>query len=375
MHRAIGLGLACAALAAVANCKKDDGKQAVQKFYSEFSSLHEDGVRKGFFECLYGEPNLPLESGKFIEKIKRRFDSDPAGFIREKSQGCRETLERAIDRIENGRLTRQVEFEVPLGPVPCGCALEQAIDKIRLLTAPTAELGSARDAYTDAATAMADAWMKVHQAFLDYQTVDDARIEFNGTYAPLLEKAGNRGWAIIQKFEKPEELQAFLDQDPGNKEALLGAYRYLNFVLCILRAYDVDPSSLLIEDTKAADEGRAYLLGVKALRDKLTSLCTGAYGTPTNILEWVQRVKTQCYATLEAPEPAKPDLFEKIMLWWSSDGARDASGEAYSSYAAIADTCLKQTIDLDEPLKAFLRVYAEFSRAAQRMNEALAAAR
>lgn len=342
--RRIGLGLALAALAAASSCKKDDGKQAVQKFHSEFLSLHDDGVRKGFFECLYGEPNLPPEAGKFIEKIKRRFDSDPAGFITEKSQGCRETL-------------------------------EQAIDKVRLLTAPTAELGSARDAYTDAATAMADAWTKVHQAFLDYQTVDDARIEFNGTYAPLLEKAGNRGWAIIQKFEKPEELQAFLDQDPGNKEALLGAYRYLNFVLCILRAYDIDPNSLLIEDTKAADEGRAYLLGVKALRDKLTSLCTGAYGTPTNILEWVQRVKTQCYATLEAPEPAKPELFEKIMLWWSSDGARDASGEAYSSYAAIGDTCLKQTIDLDAPLKEFLRVYAEFQKAAVRMNEALAAAR
>lgn len=342
--RLLVLVLAIGTLAAAAGCKKDESKQAVQKFHAEFFSLHEDGVRKGFFQCLYGELNLPAESGEFIKKIKLRFDSDPAGFIAEKSQGCRE-------------------------------ALEQTIDKVRLLTAPTADLGSARDAYTDAATAMADAWTKVHQAFLDYQTVDDARIEFNGTYAPLLEKAGNRGWAIIQKFEKPEELQAFLDQDPGNKEALLGAYRYLNFILCILRAYDVDPNSLLIEDTKAADEGRAYLLGVKALRDKLTSLCTGEYGTATNILEWVQRVRTQCYAALEAAEPAKPDLFEKIMLWWSSDGARDASGEAYSSYAAIADTCLKQKIELDEPLKMFLRAYAEFQKAAVRMNEALAAAR
>ncbi|MBN1772301.1 MAG: hypothetical protein JXB32_13615 [Deltaproteobacteria bacterium] len=341
--RMLVLGLVAAALAAAASCKKDDGKDAVKKFHAEFAGLHEDGVKDGFFQCLYGEPNLPTESGKFIEQIKRRFDSDPAGFIEEKSEGCR-------------------------------VALEATVDKVRLMTAPTAELGSARDAYTDAATAMADAWTKVHQTFVDFKTVDDARIEFNGTYAPLLEKAGNRGWAVIQKFEKPEELQAFLELDPGNKDALLGAYRYLNFVLCILKVYDVDPNSLLIEDTKAADEGRAYLLGVKALRDKLTSLCTGAYGTSTNILEWVQRISTQCYGSLEAVEPAKPELFEKIMLWWSSDGARDRSGEAYSSYAAIGDTCLKQTIDLDEPLKEFLKVYGEFVKAASGMDQALRAA-
>ncbi len=340
--RMLVLGLVAATFAA-ATCKKDEGKQAVQKFHVDFYSLHEDGVKEGFFQCLYGEPNLPPESGKFIEQIKRRFDSDPAGFIEEKSEGCR-------------------------------AALEAATDKVRMLTAPTAELGTARDAYTDAATAMADAWVKVHQAFVDYQTVDDARILFNGTYAPLLEKAGNRGWAVIQKFEKPEELEAFLALDPGNREALQGAHRYLNFILCILKAYDVDPNSLLIEDTTAAAEGRSYLKGVKALRDKLTELCTGAYGTSTNILEWVQRVSTQCYAALEAPEPAAPELFAKIMLWWSSDGARDKSGEAYSSYAAIGDTCLKQTIGLDEPLKEFLKVYAEFQKAAVAMSQALSAA-
>ena len=56
------------------------------------------------------------------------------------------------------------------------------------------------------------------------------------------------------------------------------------------------------------------------------------------------------------------------------DGARDASGEAYSSYAAIGDTCLKQTIDLDQPLKDFLKVYADFVRAASAMDQALRAA-
>jgi hypothetical protein len=171
--RMLVMGLVVAALVVAANCKKDDGKQAVKKFHADFAALHEDGVKEGFFQCLYGEPNLPGESGEFIEQIKRRFDSDPAGFIQEKSEGCRTVLEATTD-------------------------------KVRLMTAPTVELGTARDAYTDAATAMADAWTKVHQAFVDFKTVDDARIEFNGTYAPLLEKAGNRGWAVIQKFEKPE---------------------------------------------------------------------------------------------------------------------------------------------------------------------------
>jgi hypothetical protein len=335
MALVLALGVGCS--------KGDDAKKAVKKFHSDFVILHEDGVRKGFFGCLYGDVSLPSDAGAFIDTIKRRFDSDPEGFITEKSEGCK-------------------------------AALEQTIEKIRGLVAPTAELGSARDQYTDAATAMIDGWAKVHKAFLDYKQVEDTRIEFNGTYAPLMEKAGNQGWALLQKCSKDEKAEDCLARIGATDAELKNAYRYLNFVVCILKAYDVDPNLLLVEDLTAVDEGRAYLKGVKLLRDKLNELCTGEYGQPTNILEWGTRISSACYATLEAPEPAKPELFEKMMTWWSSDGTRDASGEAFSSYAVLADVCVKQAIDLEPPLREFLKTYGAFVTAASALEQALQAA-
>jgi hypothetical protein len=320
-------------------CKKSDPKAVIKKFHNEFAGIHEEGVRQGFFGCLYGSENLPSEAKDFIERIKMRFDSDPEGFITEKSEGCRVTLEATID-------------------------------KVRLMTAPTTGIGAARDAYTDAATAMADGWGKVHQAFLDYKAVDDTRIEFNGTYAPLLEKAGNRGWALLQKCSKDEKVEDCLARIGGTDVELKNAYRYLNFVDCILKAYDVDVNMLLIEDTTAVEEGRGYLKGVKALRDKLTELCTGTYGEATNILEWGKRISAQCYPTLEAAEPQRPELFEKMLTWWSSDGTRVGT-EAYSSYAVLADICVKQAIDLEPPLREFLKTYAEFVTAASALEKAI----
>ena len=341
--RTLAVVCVVAALAVCAGCKKSDPKAAVKKFHMDFVALHEDGVRKGFFGCLYGEVSLPQEAKEFIDKLKRRFESDPEGFIKEKSEGCKANLEKTLDQI-------------------------------RLLVAPMAELGVARDAYTDAATAMIDGWGKVHKAFLDYETVVEARSDFNGTYAPLLEKAGNQGWALMQKCLKDEKVEVCLPRIGGSDVELKNAYRYLNFVTCILKAYDVDPSTLLVEDTTAVDEGRAYLMGVKLLRDKLTKVCTGAYGEPTNILEWSARVSTQCYGELEAADAKRPDLFERMMTWWSSDGTRDASGEAYSSYAVLKDVCLAQEIDLTAPIKEFLKTYELFVKAANDLNQALAKA-
>jgi hypothetical protein len=115
-------------------------------------------------------------------------------------------------------------------------------------------------------------------------------------------------------------------------------------------------------------------MGVKLLRDKLAKLCTGEYGEPTNILEWSARVSTQCYGELEAADPKKPELFERMLTWWSSDGTRDASGEAYSSYAVLKDVCLAQEIDLEAPIKEFLETYGLFGKAANDLNQALAKA-
>ncbi len=341
--RTLAVYCVIAALVLSAGCSKSDPKAAVKKFHMDFVALHDQGVREGFFGCLYGDVSLPSESKEFIDKMKRRFESDPEGFIKEKSEGCR-------------------------------AKLEETIDKIRLLVAPTAELGAARDAYGDAATAMIDGWGKVHKAFLDYETVVEARSDFNGTYAPLLEKAGNQGWALMQKCSKDEAVDACLARIGGTEVELKNAYRYLNFVTCILKAYDADPGMLLVEDTKAVEEGRAYLMGVKLLRDKLTQLCTGPYGEPTNILEWSARVSKQCYGELETADPKKPDLFERMMTWWSSDGTRDASGEAYSSYAVLKDVCLAQEIDLTAPIKEFLETYKQFVAATNALNQALAKA-
>jgi hypothetical protein len=367
--RTLAVVCVVAALAVCAGCSKSDPKAAVKKFHMDFVALHEEGVRKGFFGCLYGEVSLPQEAKEFIDKLKRRFESDPEGFIKEKSEGCKANL-------------------------------EQTIDQIRLLVAPTAELGAARDAYGDAATTMIDGWGKVHKAFVDYETVVEARSDFNGTYAPLLEKAGNQGWALMQKCRmwcppeaappagtpppppdpnappactKDATVENCMTRIGAGPEELKNGYRYLNFVTCILKSYDVDVNGLLPEDTKAVEEGRGYLMGVKLLRDKLTELCTGEYGSATNILEWGTRVSANCYPLLEAADPAKPELFDKMVTWWSSDGTR-VGGEAYSSYAVLADTCVKQTIDLAPPLKDFLTTYAAFVQAASAMNDALLAA-
>jgi len=341
MRRTMGwIGLAVLVALGAGCSKAADAKKVVKKFHADFVALHEDGVRKGFFGCLYGEVSLPSDAGAFMDQIKRRFDSDPEGFIKEKSEGCKQTL-------------------------------EQTIEQIRTLVAPTAEVGAARDRYTDAATAMIDGWAKVHKAFNDYKQVEDTRIEFNGTYAPLLEKAGNQGWALLQKCNKDEKAEDCLTRIGATGVELKNAYRYLNFVVCILKAYDVDPNLLLVEDTKAVDEGRAYLMGVKLLRDKLNELCTGEYGAPTNILEWGTRISSSCYPMLEVPEPAKPELFEKMMTWWSSDGTRDANGEAYSSYAVLADVCVKQAIVLEPPLREFLKTYGDFVTATSALEQAL----
>ncbi|MBI5503045.1 MAG: hypothetical protein HY907_22560 [Deltaproteobacteria bacterium] len=354
------------------SCKKSDPKGPIKKFHTEFAQVHQEGVRQGFFGCLYGSENLPSQAKEFIEKIKVRFDSDPEGFITEKSEGC-------------------------------AANLEQTIEKVRLMVAPTTEIGSARDAYSDAADAMITAWGVVHQAFLDYKQVDDTRIEFNGTYAPLLKTAGDQGWALLQKCQmlcapseappappagQPAAPPAADQPPPCTKDntvdeclARIGAgdperknaYRYLDFMVCILKSYDVDVGSLLVHDTKAVEEGRGYLMGVKLLRDKLTELCTGEYGQPTNILEWGKRVSAQCYPLLELADPAKPELLEEMVTWWSSDGVR-VGGEAYSSYAVLADVCVKQTIDLEPPLKEFLKSYAAFAAAASALDDAIAAA-
>jgi hypothetical protein len=370
--RWFGLLALVALVASWSACKKNDPKAPIKKFHNEFVTVTQEGVRAGFFGCLYGNENLPGEAKEFIDKIKMRFDSDPEGFITEKSEGCRATLEATIE-------------------------------KVRLMTAPTTEIGAARDAYVDAAVGMVDGWTKVHQALLDYKGVEDTRIEFNGTYSPLLEKSGNQGWALMQKCRmwcppeaappatppgtpppapdpnappactKDATVEDCMTRIGAGTEELKNGYRYLNFVACILKAYDVDVNGLLPEDTTAVAEGRGYLMGVKLLRDKLTELCTGEYGSATNILEWGTRVSAQCYPLLDVAEPAKPELFEKMVTWWSSDGTR-VGGEAYSSYAVLADTCVKQTIDLEPPLKEFLATYAAFVQAAAAMNDALVAA-
>ena len=125
-----------------------------------------------------------------------------------------------------------------------------------------------------------------------------------------------------------------------------------------------------MHDTKAVEEGRGYLMGVKLLRDRLAEVCTGEYGQPNNILEWDKRVGSQCYPLLENPDPPRPELLVDMVTWWSSDGVRVA-GEAYSSYAVLADTCVKQAIEIEPSLKAFLKVYAEFAAAAAELDQAM----
>ncbi len=334
--------LAAAALAAASGCsKKDAAQEEARKFAAEFAAIRDDDINKGFFECLYGRRNLPASASDFIEQIKRRFESNTTGFLQEKSEGCRQSLDKAVAGL-------------------------------RALAAPSPEIGAALSRYTAAAEDMIGAWHEVHKAMTDFDAIENQRVEFRTTCAPLLEKAGNRGWAVMQQFQNMAEVDAFLAQDPGNRDAVENAYRYLDFVLCILRAYNVDPRALLVEDTTAAAEGRVFLKGVKALRDKLIELCSGEPGTPTHILEWSMRVTKQCCPGLESPSVQRPDLFEQIMLWWSSDGARDrASGEAYSSYAAIGDVCMKKNIDIAPMLREFLKTYGEFVTAARDLERAV----
>ena len=372
--RALRLLVVVAMVSLVASwaCKKSDPKAPIKKFHGDFAQIHQEGVRQGFFGCLYGSENLPNQAREFIDKIKERFDSDPEGFITEKSEGCLASLEKTIE-------------------------------DVRLMTAPTTEIGAARDKYTDTADAMVTAWGAVHKAFLDYKDVEDTRIEFNAMYSPMLKDAGDHGWALLQKCQmqcapaeappvpegQPAPAPGAADQPPpcskdntvedclarigAGENEMKNAYRYLNFVVCILKSYDTDPADLLVHDTKAVEEGRGYLMGVKLLRDRLTELCTGEYGQPTNILEWGKRVGSQCYPLLETPDTPRPELLVDMVTWWSSDGVRVA-GEAYSSYAVLADTCVKQAIEIEPPLKAFLKVYAEFAAAAAELDQAMAAA-
>jgi len=329
-------------VSAATGCSKDKGKQEIRTFVSEFQKVRDGDVNTGFFQCLYGEKTLPAAADAFIEQITRRFESDAEGFLQEKSAGCKANLEGAIT-------------------------------KLRALTGPNAEISAALATYAAALDDLAGAWDPVHKAMQDFQAVQGRRVAFNATYAPLLEKCGNRGWAVIQKFEKVAEVDAFLAQDPNNVEAVDNAYRYLNFVLCILKAYNVDPRTLLIEDTTAAAEGRSYLKGVAALADKLRELCSGEPGTQTHVLEWSARMAAQCYPQLDAPTVQRPDQFEQIMLWWSSDGGRDASGRAYSSYAEINE-CLKKEVDIAPPLRDFLKVYGDYATAANALEQAIARA-
>ena len=50
------------------------------------------------------------------------------------------------------------------------------------------------------------------------------------------------------------------------------------------------------------------------------------------------------------------------------------AGEAYSSYAVLADTCVKQTIDIGPAMKEFLKAYSAFAGAASELDAAIAAA-
>jgi hypothetical protein len=325
----------------------DGGKRVVTaaEFPAEFVRLHQEGVQQGFLGCLYGTASLPIDADEFIRTMKRRFESAPADFIEEKAVGCRTKL-------------------------------EETIDAIRLLVAPSAEVGAARDAYVDAATDMVDSWLRVNERMVEFTAIEEVRSEFNAMYARKLLEAGNEGWAVVQKCDvgKEEPLETCFARLGVDADTEKRAYRYLNFVLAILQAYDVNPETLLIEDTKAVEEGREYLLGVKALRDKLQSLCTGEEGTPTHIREWGRRVSERAFPVLDEPNPQRPELFPRMALWWSSDGARSSSGEAFSSYAVITDVCFPQGVTIDAVLIDFLKVYQDFVRRANEMSQAIAAA-
>jgi hypothetical protein len=330
---------------AVAGCSKSGGgaQAARNKFKADFVELHETGVRQGFFGCLYGDPVLPRESATFLDRIKTRFKTpDPSKFITEKAEGCK-------------------------------AKFEETIGKVRMLVAPSPEIGAARDNYVDAAGRLVEAWNPVLERMKQYRDTDDQLSLFNSTYADILKRAGDDGWAVVQKCKAGEPMPDCLSRIGASESALPAAYKYLNFVTCILKAYEVDLKSLLIPDSTAQAENRYYLLGVKALRDKLTDLCSGEPGSSTHIIEWASRVSSRCYAVLDEQNPAPPELFEDMKTWWSSDGVRDRTGEVYSSVAVITDVCTKKEVDLDQPLLEFLRVYGEFAKAVNELSDLLAA--